>query len=55
MRARLITILTILLATLSGADFTYEKPRRVFTRGFVMFCVAVAVIEILVLNNLYQG
>ncbi|UCP10268.1 MULTISPECIES: hypothetical protein [unclassified Pseudomonas] len=31
----------------------YEKPRRVFTRGFVAFCVLVAVFELIVLNQFY--
>lgn len=54
MGVRLFKVLVFLIAVLSCADFTYEKPRRVFTRGFVMFCIAVAVIELLLLNNLYQ-
>jgi len=33
----------------------YQKPRRVFTRGFVMFCVMVAVFELLMLNHIYSG
>ncbi|WP_456021519.1 hypothetical protein [Pseudomonas protegens] len=32
---------------------SYEKPRRVFTRGFAMFCMMVAVVELIVLNRLY--
>ena len=28
----------------------YEKPRRVFTRKFVAFCVFVAVFELIALN-----
>jgi len=31
----------------------YEKPRRVFTRGFVAFCVMVAVLELIALNQYY--
>ncbi|WP_185066907.1 hypothetical protein [Pseudomonas frederiksbergensis] len=31
----------------------YEKPRRVFTRGFVAFCVLVAVFELVALNQFY--
>ena len=31
----------------------YEKPRRVFTRGFVALCVFVAVFELIVLNLYY--
>ncbi|TWD52541.1 hypothetical protein [Pseudomonas sp. SJZ131] len=31
----------------------YQKPRRVFTRGFVMFCVLVAVVELIALNHFY--
>lgn len=54
MGVRLFKVLVFLIAVLAGADFTYEKPRRVFTRGFVMFCIAVAVFELLLLNNLYQ-
>lgn len=33
----------------------YEKPRRVFTRGFVVFCVVVAVLELMTLNYFYGG
>ncbi len=33
----------------------YEKPRRVFTRGFVAFCVIVAVLELMMLNHFYGG
>jgi len=31
----------------------YEKPRRVFTRGFVAFCVFVATFELIALNLYY--
>lgn len=31
----------------------YEKPRRVFSRGFVAFCVLVAVLEVAALNLYY--
>jgi hypothetical protein len=34
---------------------SYEKPRRVFTRGFVAFCVLVAVLELMTLNHIYNG
>lgn len=29
---------------------SFDKPRRVFTRGFVAFCVLVAVLELWFLN-----
>ncbi|WP_194790215.1 hypothetical protein [Pseudomonas sp. UFMG81] len=32
---------------------SFERPRRVFTRGFVMFCVFVVVFELLLLNHYY--
>ncbi|AHF67879.1 hypothetical protein PCH70_27260 [Pseudomonas cichorii JBC1] len=32
---------------------TYERPRRVFTRGFVIFCIVTAVAELLILNELF--
>ncbi len=31
----------------------FEKPRRVFTRRFVAFCVFVAVFELIALNLFY--
>ena len=31
----------------------YQKPRRVFTRGFVAFCVMVVVLELMALNHFY--
>jgi len=31
----------------------YEKPRRVFTRGFVAFCVMVVVLELMTLSHFY--
>jgi hypothetical protein len=31
----------------------YRKPRRVFTRKFVVFCVLVAVFELVALNMYY--
>jgi hypothetical protein len=34
---------------------SYEKPRRAFTRGFVAFCVLVAVLELMILNHIYSG
>lgn len=33
----------------------YSKPRRVFTRGFIMLCVMVAVFELVLLNHIYSG
>lgn len=33
----------------------YEKPRRVFTRGFDAFCVLVAMLELMTLNPIYTG
>lgn len=34
---------------------TLERPRRVFTRGFVATCLMVAVIEWMVLSALVKG
>lgn len=48
----LLDFLSDLLGGLAGLQ-PYEKPRRVFTRGFVAFCVMVAVLELIVLNHLY--
>ncbi|MFK3773557.1 hypothetical protein [Pseudomonas sp. NPDC089406] len=31
-----------------------ERPRRVFTRGFVVVCVVVVVIELILLNQFYR-
>lgn len=43
------------LLLLFGFDFTYEKPRRVFTAGFVRFCMVVAFAELLILHMIYNG
>lgn len=43
------------LLTLFGNIPSYEKPRRAFTRGFVAFCVLVAVLELMILNHIYSG
>lgn len=48
----LLDFLSDLLGDLANLQ-TYEKPRRVFTRGFVAFCVLVAVFELIVLNQFY--
>lgn len=42
-----------ILLLLCGFDFTYEKPRRVFTAGFVRLCVVVAIAELLILHMIY--
>lgn len=40
------------LSALSNYE-PYQKPRRVFTRGFVLFCVMVAVVELVALSHFY--
>lgn len=47
-------LIVLLLPYGSDLDFTYEKPRRVFTRGFVGLCVMVAVLELLILHDIYN-
>lgn len=32
---------------------TYERPRRVFSRRFVVFCILVAIVELIILNALF--
>ncbi|BCJ05571.1 hypothetical protein PRtIB026_A46300 [Pseudomonas sp. RtIB026] len=32
---------------------SFERPRRVFTRGFVMFCVLVVIMELMFLNQFF--
>ncbi|WP_200877273.1 hypothetical protein [Pseudomonas chlororaphis] len=48
----LLDFLSALLGGLANLQ-PYEKPRMVFTRGFVAFCVMVAVIELIALNQFY--
>ncbi len=48
----LLELIGNLLSGLSNYQ-SYEKPRRVFTRGFVAFCVMVVVLELMTLNHLY--
>ena len=48
----LLEFLSDLLGGLANLQ-PYEKPRRVFTRGFVTFCVMVAVLELMTLNHFY--
>lgn len=50
----LLDFLSNLLGGLANLQ-SYEKPRRVFTRGFVAFCVMVAVIELIALNQFYAA
>jgi hypothetical protein len=50
----LFEFLSDLLSGLANLQ-PYEKPRRVFTRGFVAFCVLVAVLELMTLNQIYNG
>ncbi len=42
-----------ILLLFCNADFSYRKPRRVFTTGFVCFCMVVAVTELLILTMIY--
>ena len=53
---KVIRFLLIVLLVPFGSDlgFTYEKPRRVFTRKFVALCVMVAVLELLILHDIYN-
>ena len=50
----LLEFISDLLGVLGNIQ-PYEKPRRVFTRGFVAFCVMVAVLELMTLNHFYSG
>ncbi|MFJ4345462.1 hypothetical protein [Pseudomonas sp. NPDC089401] len=36
-------------------DFRNHRPRRVFTRGFVLFCIFVVIFELLFLHNIYSN
>jgi hypothetical protein len=48
----LLEFLSDLLGGLANLQ-PYEKPRRVFTRGFVAFCVMVAMLELMILGLIY--
>ncbi len=48
----LLDFLSDLLGGLANLQ-PYEKPRRVFTRGFVAFCVMVVVLELMTLSHFY--
>lgn len=52
---RVLKLLLGVVLLLCNFDFTYEKPRRVFTAGFVRFCVIVALMEVLILHQIYYG
>ncbi|KAF2407491.1 hypothetical protein SAMN04490179_3874 [Pseudomonas antarctica] len=54
MRVIKLLLLSLLLPFGCDLDFTYQKPRRVFTRRFVALCVVVAVFELLILNAIYN-
>ncbi len=43
------------LLSLCSFETSGQKPRRVFTRGFVVTCVFVAIIELFLLNHIYSG
>jgi len=49
----LLDFLSALLDGLGNIQ-PYERPRRVFTRRFVAFCVLVAVFELVALNEFYS-
>ncbi|MGF6288033.1 hypothetical protein QF010_006723 [Pseudomonas silensiensis] len=49
----LLEFLSDLLGGLANLQ-PYEKPRRVFTRGFFASCVMVAVLELMALNHFYS-
>ncbi|NER61021.1 hypothetical protein G3435_15695 [Pseudomonas sp. MAFF212428] len=51
----LLEIVFDLLAALGNYHSPNWKPRRVFTRGFVAFCVFVAVFELFALNMMFGG
>ncbi len=43
------------LLALGSFETSGTKPRRVFTRGFVILCIIVAVVELIILNHIYSG
>ncbi len=51
----LLEFLSNLGSALDGFNTSGQKPRRVFTRGFVVTCVFVAIIELFILNQIYSG
>ncbi len=44
-----------LLSAFGNFQPSGTKPRRVFTRRFVAFCVMVTVLELMTLNHFYSG
>ena len=54
-RMDLLEFLSNLGSALDGFNTSGQKPRRVFTRGFVVTCVFVAIIELFILNQIYSG
>lgn len=51
----LLEFFSNLLSALNSFQTSGQKPRRVFTRGFVVTCVFVAIIELFLLNHIYSG
>jgi hypothetical protein len=51
----LLEFFSNLLSTPGSFETSGQKPRRVFTRGFVVLCVFVAIIELFILSHIYSG
>lgn len=51
----LLELFANFLFALGNFETSGTKPRRVFTRGFVIVCVIVAVAELVILNHIYSG
>lgn len=51
----LLELVSDVLAALGNYQSPNWKPRRVFTRGFVGFCVFVAVFELFALYMMFGG
>jgi len=49
----LLEVLSDTLGAIGSFQSSGIRPRRVFTRGFVAFCVLVAVFELMALNHCY--
>jgi len=51
----LLEVLSDTLGAIGSFQSSGVRPRRVFTRGFVAFCVMVAVLELIALNQFYAA
>ncbi|WP_313047684.1 hypothetical protein [Pseudomonas soli] len=50
----LVGLIIALMGALNIQDWpSLERPRRVFSRGFVMFCVLVVIMELILLNQFF--